>query len=345
MSSKCTVCNTVVYPNDPKIVLDGCAYHKGCAKCVDCQCQITISNFTKVGTELLCRTHNLERFHKDNSYVGGDKFKHKSGSADSGSEKTATSPKPTPVVEQVREQETVFKFGEGGEGERGDTKKEEGPKKDEDAAPATRSKAASIADRAAAFGGSVLTPSPTNRPKLDSVNSASSMTSTSSTGSIKDRMSAFSSGSATSAKCPVCSKTVYPADAQITLDGTKYHKACAKCADCQCQITLSNFTKVGTELLCRTHNLERFHKDNSYVGGDKFKNSTRDLSSPSDPPKKEPEQEPEKCRVIKVEEEGKVVVEVVKVVEEVAAVKIGEHIEVDGRAVEEVKAEEVKVEE
>ena len=187
----------------------------------------------------------------------------------------------------------------------------------------------------------MLTPSPTNRPKLDSVNSASSMTSTSSTGSIKDRMSAFSSGSATSAKCPVCSKTVYPADAQITLDGTKYHKACAKCADCQCQITLSNFTKVGTELLCRTHNLERFHKDNSYVGGDKFKNSTRDLSSPSDPPKKEPEQEPEKCRVIKVEEEGKVVVEVVKVVEEVAAVKIGEHIEVDGRAVEEVKAEEV----
>ena len=129
-------------------------------------------------------------------------------------------------------------------------------------------------------GGSVGSPttadssSPPSRPKLESEVSTSSVSSVSSTGSIKDRMKAFSSGSSASSKCPVCSKSVYPADPQVTLDGAKYHKGCAKCNDCGCQITLSNFTKVGDMLLCRTHNLARFHKDNSYVGGDKFKHKT-----------------------------------------------------------------------
>lgn len=84
------------------------------------------------------------------------------------------------------------------------------------------------------------------------------------------------------AKCKVCAKAVYPMDPQINLDGTKFHKACAKCGDCGCQITVSNFTKnessEQTILLCKIHYFKRFHEGGSYLGGDKFKvKADRDL--------------------------------------------------------------------
>lgn len=95
------------------------------------------------------------------------------------------------------------------------------------------------------------------------------------------------------AKCKVCGKSVYPMDPQINLDGSIFHKPCAKCADCNCQITISNFTKNETPgetvLLCKTHYFKRFHEGGklhcyffvirnihplfrvgSYLGGDKF---------------------------------------------------------------------------
>jgi hypothetical protein len=63
-------------------------------------------------------------------------------------------------------------------------------------------------------------------------------------------------------------------------DGIAYHSSCAKCADCGCQITLSNFTKSGTTLLCKTHYFKRFHEEGSYLGGDKFENKApRDLKN------------------------------------------------------------------
>ena len=33
-------------------------------------------------------------------------------------------------------------------------------------------------------------------------------------------------------------------DKHINLDGSKYHSGCAKCVDCKCQISLSNFCKT-----------------------------------------------------------------------------------------------------
>ncbi len=83
------------------------------------------------------------------------------------------------------------------------------------------------------------------------------------------------------AKCKICKKSVYPMDPQINLDGSIFHKPCAKCADCNCQITLSNFTKNEssdqTLLLCKIHYFKRFHEGGSYVGGDKYqKTATRD---------------------------------------------------------------------
>jgi hypothetical protein len=66
---------------DPQINLDGSVFHKPCAKCQDCQCQITISNFCKnesgEDVVLLCKTHYFKRFHEGGAYIGGDKFQHK----------------------------------------------------------------------------------------------------------------------------------------------------------------------------------------------------------------------------------------------------------------------------
>lgn len=71
-------------------------------------------------------------------------------------------------------------------------------------------------------------------------------------------------------------------DPQINIDGGLFHKPCAKCADCNCQLTLSNFVKndTGDEtlLLCKTHHLKRFHEQGSYIGADKYKvKSERDM--------------------------------------------------------------------
>jgi len=84
--------------------------------------------------------------------------------------------------------------------------------------------------------------------------------------------------------CKICLKAIYPMDPQINLDGSKFHKTCAKCGECGCQITLSNFTKNEsndqTMLLCKIHYFKRFHEGGSYVGGDKYRTkSQRDIQS------------------------------------------------------------------
>jgi LIM domain len=67
----------------------------------------------------------------------------------------------------------------------------------------------------------------------------------------------------------ICVKPVYRMDPLINLDGSIIHKQCAKCEDCNCQITLSNFFKsdVGdkTTLLCKTHYLKRFAEVRDYL--------------------------------------------------------------------------------
>ena len=89
-----------------------------------------------------------------------------------------------------------------------------------------------------------------------------------------------------SVRCKTCDKAIYPMDAQVNLDGTKFHKPCAKCADCGCQITISNFTKnessEQTVLLCKIHYFKRFREGGSYLGGEKFKvKADRDIRGPS----------------------------------------------------------------
>ena len=84
----------------------------------------------------------------------------------------------------------------------------------------------------------------------------------------------------TTAKCGLCSKSVYPNDAPLNLHSQLYHKGCAKCEDCKCQITLANFTKSGDLLLCKTHYFERFNVSGSYAGADKFKKASTANSVP-----------------------------------------------------------------
>ena len=47
-------------------------------------------------------------------------------------------------------------------------------------------------------------------------------------------------------------------DPKINLDGTLFHMTCAKCSECNCQITLANFTKIEGGLMCKTHYLQKF---------------------------------------------------------------------------------------
>ena len=65
-------------------------------------------------------------------------------------------------------------------------------------------------------------------------------------------------------KLQACNKTVYSMDPQLVLDGKVFHKICAKCEDCHCQITLNNFAKNDnpekTTLLCKTHYTIRFQE-------------------------------------------------------------------------------------
>ena len=88
----------------------------------------------------------------------------------------------------------------------------------------------------------------------------------------KDRFSTI----ITMSKCKICQKSVYPVDPQLNLDGSLFHKSCAKCSDCKCQLSLSNFSKSENAdssvlLLCKTHYFARFNSaGGAYVGGDKF---------------------------------------------------------------------------
>jgi hypothetical protein len=77
-SPKCATCDRSVYANDPQIVLDGLSYHRACAKCTECKCQITIENFTKSGTTLYCKTHYIKKFKEEGTILGSEKFTHQS---------------------------------------------------------------------------------------------------------------------------------------------------------------------------------------------------------------------------------------------------------------------------
>ena len=196
-----------------QINLDGSVFHKTCAKCEECKCQITLSNFTKTGNNLLCKTHYFKKFSEQGTYLGGEKFAQKSkvGAYSPPPPPTAAHSVSAPVIqESVRSAPAVVSGGVGN----------------------------------------------TDPPVAS--------------GCVKDRMKMFSSNAGNQTKCAECAQSVYSNDPQIVLDGITYHKECAKCSDCRCQITIQNFTKSGTTLYCKTHYFKKFNEEGTYLGGEKF---------------------------------------------------------------------------
>ena len=78
--------------------------------------------------------------------------------------------------------------------------------------------------------------------------------------------------------CRVCLTAVYPADPQINIDGSIFHKQCCKCSQCQCQLNLDSFHASGGEreggtvtLYCSTHYFRFFSESGgSYLGGAEY---------------------------------------------------------------------------
>jgi hypothetical protein len=223
MSAKCGLCQKAVYPNDAHLNLDSKLYHKGCAKCEDCKCQITLANFTKSGDLLLCKTHYFERFSVNGSYAGADKFK-KSSSANS-APVVPVSVAPVSSSTPSRNERKYFSY----------------------------------------FRNVIVVIQLNFNTECVACTALSEKAA-----SVKDRLKAFGASVNNTNKCAVCTKSVYPNDPQLVLDSHKYHKGCAKCSDCKCQIDTSNFTRDGTTLYCTTHYVKRFREQGKFVGEEKF---------------------------------------------------------------------------
>jgi len=253
---------------DKQITLDGLKFHTSCAKCMDCQCQITLKNFCKTpDNKLLCKTHYFRRFHEENSYIGGDKFERKSSR-----DTKSLSPSTSSVDNESYNDSRLVSIKENKSAasifEKDQLSKEDLPKiKNDDQKPHVEieieTKPVSVKDLIRKTSSVVSSPpSSPLKPKSP----------------IHNRFASLGAAD----KCPCCQKTIYAMDKHINLDGTKYHMECAKCVDCKCQITLKNFTRTPdlSILVCKTHYFRRFHEENSYVGGEKFqKTSPRDAKA------------------------------------------------------------------
>merc|ERR1712137_656434 len=62
----------------------------------------------------------------------------------------------------------------------------------------------------------------------------------------------FTMGSAMSAKCKVCTKTVYPMEA-IRFKDLTYHKLCFKCQECGFKLNLKTANGIGENIYCDKH--------------------------------------------------------------------------------------------
>ena len=297
MTKKCPICKKSVYPNDAKLVIADGTYHKSCAKCKVCNCQLTIRNFSTSGDDLMCKTHFMEAFARSGgSYGGDDKFKHSSTRAEQTKKvapvaSTSTAPAPTaakavPVAPEPAPTPAP--------------KVEKEPAKVvPPPAPAAakpkgkhKSKLSGFLDNqntAATAAAPVVTTEPkaeaefSCKPAADPVKpSEAAVPSKPATAAVskpaatkpKKKIPKFGGGA--SKKCPICKKTIYPNDPKLSMGGNVYHKSCSKCEVCGGQLNIKNFATSGDRLLCKTHFMEEFASSGGSYGGDeKFKHASR----------------------------------------------------------------------
>ena len=83
-------------------------------------------------------------------------------------------------------------------------------------------------------------------------------------------------------KCGKCTKTIYPADPELSMGDKTYHKSCSRCETCRGQLTISNFATSGDRLLCKVHFMKEFSESGGvYSGDDRFKQKLSRSNPPS----------------------------------------------------------------
>uniref|UniRef100_A0A7M5XP39 LIM zinc-binding domain-containing protein n=1 Tax=Clytia hemisphaerica TaxID=252671 RepID=A0A7M5XP39_9CNID len=76
----------------------------------------------------------------------------------------------------------------------------------------------------------------------------------------------FGGGGATSNKCFVCNKTVYPME-KLEADKHMYHKFCFKCKTCNRTVGLGNYAALQGEIYCKPHLKQLFKLKGNYDEG------------------------------------------------------------------------------
>eukprot|EP00944_MAST-04C_sp_MAST-4C-sp1_P002933 g2933.t1 len=289
-SLKCGACGKTIYPNDNKLSMGDKVYHKQCAKCEVCGGQLTISNFATSGNRLLCKVHFMKEFSESGGVYGGDE-RFSKGQSRSNSTASATSGERTgpnsPAVTATKicppsppKEASKAKIPEQEDGSSSGRKSVADMVKATSKAPPPPPEAAKQAQAAQ----NVVSSS--NRKSVAEMVEATKSVSVSSTTADVPKAPAklkFRFGGGSSKKCPICKKTIYPNDSQLSIGSSVYHRACAKCSTCGGQLTISNFATSGDRLLCKTHFMEEFATSGGHYGGDdKFeKASSRSNSTVS----------------------------------------------------------------
>ena len=72
------------------------------------------------------------------------------------------------------------------------------------------------------------------------------------------------SGLTQTTSCAVCGKPLYPMDSQMKLDKVSVHSSCARCHECKCTVSFSNYAKSERNgafvLLCQTHYMRQTYE-------------------------------------------------------------------------------------
>ena len=74
--------------------------------------------------------------------------------------------------------------------------------------------------------------------------------------------------------CARCKRAAFDAESVDVDARTRYHAACFKCADCGARCAIATFVKIGEEVYCRRHALERDVRRKPALGADALEIAT-----------------------------------------------------------------------
>ena len=74
--------------------------------------------------------------------------------------------------------------------------------------------------------------------------------------------------------CARCTRAAFDAESVDVDARARYHAACFKCADCGARLAIATFVKIGEEVYCRRHALERDVRRKPALGADALEIAT-----------------------------------------------------------------------